>query len=198
MHTPQILTSSRDAWSSSIISTATTCTSTTIRRTAPQHIAHDHDVSHGSTTQLRNPSDTARSALGYQAELPPSTGYGPNLHCKDHTSNLYVSISASRCKVPATSSETSCVAATHLAESLYLSSNAGREPQRHPAHNEGRQSKKFPTFLIEKVSREVGETCRQQGFEVLHHQERPFEEAAACHRWEGERLLQTETARVAA
>ena len=42
--------------------------------TNTQHCcARTHEVSLGSTTPLRNPSDTARSTFDCQAELPPST-----------------------------------------------------------------------------------------------------------------------------
>ena len=48
-----------------------------------------------------------------------------------------------------------------------------------------------------RMAREFSENYRRQGFDALHHRERQFEEAAASHRWEVERLRQTETARVA-
>ena len=95
------------------------------------HIAHDHEVSLGSTTPLRNPSDTAWSMFGYQAELAPSTGYEHNLPSSD----------TMQCS--ATRSETEYVATTLLAQSLLLILGASRS-------DEGCQQKKCPTFLWEE------------------------------------------------
>ena len=47
-----------------------------------------------------------------------------------------------------------------------------------------------------RMVRDVSEQYRRPGFESLHHHERQFEEAAAGHRWEVERLRQAETAGV--
>ena len=65
------------------------------------------------------------------------------------------------------------------------------------------QKRRLPTDEIPNVlegetrmARKVSEYHRRQGFEALHHQARQFEEAAG-HRREAERLLYTETARVA-
>ena len=52
---------------------------------------HFHDK---PTDTQHHSSDTARSTFGYQAELPPSTGYEPELDYEDNTSNLYVFISS--------------------------------------------------------------------------------------------------------
>ena len=63
--------------------------------TDTQHrMAHDHEVSLGSTTPLSNPSDTARSTFGCQAELPRPT-------CTTRTTlqTLTGPSPATRCKV---------------------------------------------------------------------------------------------------
>ena len=57
------------------------------------HIAHEHDVSLGSTTPLRTSSHTARSTIGYQAELLPSRPHGAtvewfNQSIRDHADAL--------------------------------------------------------------------------------------------------------------
>ena len=78
-----------------------------------------------STTPQRNPSHTARSTFGCQAEFPPSTDYEPNLYYEDNTPNLYVSIiSSDTVQSSVTSAETEDAALTLPAESLLLSSGA--------------------------------------------------------------------------
>ena len=124
---------------------------------------HSHRPQQYSTTE--DPSDTARSTFGYQAELPPSTSYEPKLYYKDNTSNLYVYISSGTVQSSATNSKSS----TH----------ARREPKRHLV-----QAGRLPTEETHHVSegqmrmaREVSENYRRQGLEALHRQERQFEEA---------------------
>ena len=57
--------------------------------------------------------------------------------------------------------------------------------------------KKFNVLEGERrLARKVREYYRRQGFEALRDQKRQFQEAAASHRWEAERLRQTETATV--
>ena len=72
----------------------------------------------GNTTPLRTSSDTARSTVGCQAELPPSTGYDSNLYFEDTTSNLCVSISSDTMQSSATRSETEDAATTLRAKKL--------------------------------------------------------------------------------
>ena len=85
-----------------------------------------------------------------------------------------------------------------LAESLLMSSNAGRESKRHPVSKRRLPTDEIPNVLEGeiRIATEVSECYRRQGCETLHHQERHFEEAAASQWW-ADRLLQAETARVA-
>ena len=76
----------------------------------------------------------------------------------------------------ATSSETEDTATTLSAVSLLVSSNAGRDLERHPL-----QKRRLPAVETPSVPEgeewEVSEYCRRRrGFEARRHQERQFEE----------------------
>ena len=120
-----------------ILTTASTCTSTTNPTDLQHHSAHTYEVRLGSTTPLRNPSATARSTFVDQADLRLSTGYEPNLYYEDNTSNLYVSTSGDTVQSSATSSETEDSATTLPASDILY-------------RKEFCQQTKFPTFLREK------------------------------------------------
>ena len=98
-------------------------------------------------TPPRNPSDVVQSTFGYQAELLPSLRYEPNLYYEDNALNLYVSISSDMVQSSPTSSATEDAATTLPSRKLlFLSSNAGREPDRHSV-----QKRRLPKDEIPSV-----------------------------------------------
>ena len=132
---------------------------------------HFHDNSTDTQTRTRSKpqqyytteelSDTARSTFGF---------YEPNMYYEDDTSNHHVSISSNPVQSSATSSEMKDAATTLPAESLLLSSNAGREPERHPVQKRRLLTNEIPNVLEGeiRVARRVSAYYRRQGFEALH------------------------------
>ena len=151
-------------------------------------------MSPSSTTPLRTPQVLRGVHFGYQAELLPSSGYDPNLYFEDNTSNIFVSSDTVRSS--ATSLE------QNMSQRLSLQKARTRVPLLGASlcdtlhRNEGCKSEEIRHAFQRTCAREVGEFCVHQGFGVLHHQERHFEEAAASHRWQTKKLFQTETERV--
>ena len=122
------------------------------------------------------------------------------MYCEDNTSHLYVSISCDTVQSSATSSETGNAATTPPANSLLLSSGAGEQSAATSHINEGCQHTKFPTFLREREEWQ-GKAANVIVVMVLvhfttknHSMKRPL---PASHRWEANRPVQAETAKVA-
>ena len=120
------------------------------------HITLDHDVNLGSTT----PPDTARSPPGNQAKSPPPPP-PPEATSPTRTTRTTIQTSDTVHSSP-TRSEREDVATIFLANTLFLSSNVGREPERHSA-----QKRRLPTDAFHYVpegerrrAREVGEYYR--------------------------------------
>ena len=145
----------------------------------------------GSTT----PSDPARST--YQAELPPATGHEPNLYCEDNASKLHVSISDDTVQSSATSSATADAATTLKTESLLLSSNAGREPKRHPVAKRRLSAHEILSVFEgeTRIAREASEYDRRQAVHPPRNDS--FQRPLLVIDGRADRLLQAETARVA-
>ena len=162
------------------------------------HSAHTHEVSLGSAAPLRNPSDTARTRWAIRPSylLPGNTASTCTTRTKHlQPSRLHLQRRGAkfRNQFPDRRRRTDTPSRKLTLEFLTVGASQNDTPRR----NEGCLPTKVPTFLRGAEDWQERSECKsRQVCEAFHHQERHFEEATASRRWEFERTLQTETARV--
>ena len=125
--------------------------------------SQQYDVSLGSTSPLCDPQTLRGVRLAFRPNYFPPLVMSPT--CTTRTT-LQIS---TRCSA-ATSSETEDVVTTLPAESLFLSSEVGSNPERHTEQNRllTAEMSNFPEGET-RMAREVRDYCRRQGFEACHH-----------------------------